>query len=279
MNSANSGKRLLTGGTAALLIFSGAALADDHLEAAIEYPATDEVVYTNSIELLGYDTAAADNRVQWAVRLGTCERGTNTVAGNVDGFDDPFIWEDGEFGTSVDATDWVAGRYCFVLNTTTGEGEGSRLTQGFYLVDEFAKVGGTIGMGEQGRGNSPTHTFDGVVGYAGEAYGAVGSIDINYRDSDLRETRTFEAEDLNLRAANGIGVDDETAVADITTESGATILVLDRDASYDFPRGAIIVRIDGEPSDNPYEIDNTSGDTGADSWVEMERGNNEVGER
>lgn len=273
MNSVNNAKGLITGSAAALLMFSGAAVANDP---AIELPTVDEVVYTNTIELLGHDAAAAGNQVQWAVRLGTCARGTGTVAGNVDGFDDPFIWKDGAFETAVDATDWVAGRYCFVLNTMAGAADGSRLTQGFYLVDEFAKVGGTIGMGEQGSGGSPTHAFDGVVGNAG-INGVVGSININYRK--LKETLNFEAADLSLRDASGIGVEDGTAVADITTASGATILVLDRDASPDFPRGAIIVRFNGGPSVNSYEIDNTPGQTGADSWVEMERGNNKVGVR
>lgn len=239
-------------------------------------PDSGEVVYQNTLELRGIDTAARDNDARWAVRDGTCAGGIGAVAGNVDGFSDAFLWDSGHFSASVDISMLPAGEYCFVLNTRQGPEEGSRLTRNFFVVDDFAKVGGTIGMGELGRGNSPTHALDGVVGDA-DALGAVGSITVNYRE--LGETRTYEADSLSFRAAPGIGVSDGMAVATIGTTGGATILVLDRDASPDFPRGAIIVRKNGSPSVNDYEIDNSEGRSGADSWVPMERGNNHTGTR
>lgn len=262
-------------GLAFLLAAPGKALAETP-DPGILSPESGEVVYQNSLGLMGVDSAAPDNSPRWAVRDGTCAGGTGTVAGNVDGFNDDFDWDAGVFSASVDISMLPAGEYCFVLNTRLGPAEGSRLTQTFFIVDEFAKVGGTIGMGELGQGNSPTHALDGVVGNAG-ALGIVGAITVNYRE--LGEFVTYEADSLSFRSAAGIGVSDPMAVADIGTASGARILVLDRGASGDFPRGAIVLRKNGAPSVNPYEIDGSEGSTGADSWVPMERGNNHTGMR
>lgn len=265
----------LTVGLALLLAAPGKAFAETP-DPGILSPESDEIVYQNSLGLLAVDSSAQDNSPRWAVRSGTCARSTNTVAGNVDGFNDDFEWDTGVFSASLDISTLDAGEYCFVLNTRLGPAEGNRLTQTFFIVDEFAKVGGTIGMGELGRGNSPTHSLEGVVGDAG-ALGIVGSITVNYRE--LGEFVTYEADSLSFRSAPGIGVSDPMAVADIGTASGARILVLDRDASGMFPRGAIVVRRNGSPSVNPYEIDGSEGTTGADSWVPMERGNNHTGTR
>lgn len=266
---------------ALFIAFSGPAAAGTP-DPGILAPDSGEVVYQNTLELRGIDSAAQDNDARWAVRDGTCAGGIGTVAGNVDGFSDAFIWDSGHFSASVDISMLPAGEYCFVLNTRQGPEEGSRLTRNFFVVADFAKVGGTIGMGGLGRGNSPTHALDGVVGDAGPGVGIVGSITVNYRE--LGEVRTYEAASLSFRSAPGIGASGDMAVATIGTTGGATILVLDRDASTDpgwpdFPRGAIIVRKDGTPSINDYEIDNSEGSRGADSWVPMERGNNHTGTR
>lgn len=267
--------RLLGIGAAFLIVAPGLGLAQTP-DPGIHMPESGEVVYQNTLGLLGVDSDAQDNTPRWAVRAGTCARSTGTVAGNVDGFNDAFDWELGVFTASLDISTLDAGEYCFVLNTQLGTAEGNRLTQMFFIVDEFAKVGGTIGVGELGHGNSPTHALEGVVGDAGAA-GIVGDITVNYRE--LGEFVTYEADSLSFRAAAGIGVLDPMAVADIGASNGARILVLDRDASDDFPRGAIVLRKNGAPSVNPYEIDNSEGSTGADSWVPMERGNNHTGIR
>lgn len=246
-------------------------------EPTISAPSAGEVVYWNTLDLAGSDVDAADNTVQWAVRAGTCAANTGTVAGNVDGFADAYDWDLGYFTATLDISAWDAGEYCFVLNTTSGTATGARQTQLFYVVDEYAKIGGTLYyMGEMEKGSSPTHALDGVVGDAGAA-GIVGSVTVNYRE--LGETVTYWADSLSFRAASGIGATDPMAVADIGTTTGATILVLDADASADFPRGAIIVRAEGSPSTSVYEIDATPGTTGADSWVSMDRGNNHTGIR
>lgn len=252
-------------------------------DSAIESPSFDELIYDNMIELSAYDTGAVENAANWAVREGTtCDVGTTNVAGNVGGFDDAFTWMDGKFAAWFDATGLPGGEYCFVLNTTVGAADGSRLVQPFILLDKYVKVGGTLNMGGlKGKGNSPTHALDGFVGLVvgSDVY---GSITVNYRE--LGEYITYEAEDLTFRAAAGIGVTDPMAVGAIELsmdEAGntGTILVLDRDATEDFPRGAIIVRPFGEPTNDVYEIDATPGEGGADSWVPMDRGNNHTGTR
>lgn len=73
-----------------------------------------------------------DDSVQWAVRKGTCAAGTNTVFGNVDGFNDPFTWDYETFHASADTSAWDEGEYCFVFNPTESDGDTPiRLTREF----------------------------------------------------------------------------------------------------------------------------------------------------
>ncbi len=265
----------------ALIAASTLGICGNAMAAEIFSPYADQVIYENSLALMAEDLGAADNNARWAVRSGSCDAigGANNVAGNVSGVDDPFTWQDGVFTADLDISEWESGQYCFVLNTTQGTAAGSRLTQYFYIVDEYAKVGGTIYLldneGDTMPGKSPTDTVDGVVGKIGSM--VVGSITVNYRQ--LGEYRTYEARSMSFRAAAGIGVTDPMAVADIQTEDGARILVLDRDASPTFPRGAMVLRENYSPSTSDYEIDSTPGTSGAESWVPMEKGNNHVGMR
>jgi hypothetical protein len=284
-------KRLsITALAVAAVGFSGAAFANDTVT-EIFSPESGEVIYKNTLELSAADTSAfvlvdgnfVWNSARWAVRKGTCAASTGAVAGNVDGFSNASSWVDGYFSAELDATGFLAGEYCFVLNTELGAAQGNRQTQIFYIVDKYAKVGGTIYL-DNSRGdivpggNSPTDTVDGVVGVAGTA-GVVGSITVNYRLSN--EYKTYEANAITFRNAAGIGVYDPMAVAEIRTSANDVLLVLDRDASPDFPRGALIVRPEGWAADydEDREIDNTPGQGGADSWVPMHRGNNHVGTR
>ncbi|MEJ2513680.1 MAG: hypothetical protein P8102_00460, partial [Gammaproteobacteria bacterium] len=234
----------------ALIAASTLGVCGNALAAEILSPFADQVIYEDSLALLAEDQDAQDNTARWAVRFGSCDAigGANNVAGNVSGVDDPFTWTGGTFTAELDISGWDSGLYCFVLNTTEGPAAGSRLTQYFYIVDEYAKVGGTIYLedneGDTMPGKSPTDTVDGVVGRIGSM--VVGSITVNYRQ--LGEYRTYEAKSMSFRAANGIGVSDPMAVADIETEDGARILVLDRDASARYPRGAMVLRENFSPS-------------------------------
>lgn len=61
--------------------------------------------------------------VNWAVRSGVCGTETNTVAGNVDGFNDVYIWMNNNFNATVDMSDWLSGDYCFIFNPVENIGE------------------------------------------------------------------------------------------------------------------------------------------------------------
>lgn len=257
--------------------------------AEIHAPAEDALIYHNTIELAAVDESATG--VQWAVRFDTCDRGTGTKAGNVDGYNDDYTFADGFFEASVNSTYWGAGRYCFVLNSGT-----NRLTQWFYIVDEYAKVSGTIKFAPDGDtrpaapfdpmpGKSPTHTFDGVIGNAGPS-GTVGSIDINYRQ--LKQTCTLNPEGLSLdNDAPGIVNDANLNLrAKIPFNSNCgdgTFFALDKSinmySNLIGPRGGIVMRVGGASPVTDFHIDNSLGTTGGTSWVSLERGNAEVGTR
>lgn len=84
-----------------------------------------EVINTGApLVLRAYDEGATGG-VQWAVRLGSCNSNTGTVAGNVDGYSNNFGWTDGEFSADIDTNGWTAGNYCFVFNPN---GTSNRLT-------------------------------------------------------------------------------------------------------------------------------------------------------
>lgn len=260
-------------------------------DADIIYPGADGIVHENEITLLGRDLSAIDNTARWAVRAGTCAAGTNTVAGNVDGFSDDFTWVAGEFSADVNFVGLDGGMYCFVLNTQLGAAEGHRLTQEFYLVDEYVIAGGTLQYDPDPDsefdppGKSYTHALDGAIGNAG-TLGTVGFLHVNYRE--LKENCLFTPGTLALSAATGVGVTADLK-GNVTGVDGscpggstedASIYVLDRDGNRDlFPRGAVILRWEGGPTQNDYEIDGSVGRTGADSWVPLVRGNAHVGVR
>ena len=293
-------KRLsITALAVAAVGFSGVALGD----AEIISPSMDQLVYENflTLEALDEESVArllnpADVQreprdwVGWAVRRGTCDGDANNVVGDTNagvfnpGNGEAKSFEDGYFSATIDISNVTAGLYCFIFAPLD---TGNRVTQWFYVVDDYAKVSGTIGMGEQGKGYSPTHAFEGVIGNAG-AYGAVGSIAINYRVLGTSCTFTPGAfatsgSDPGI-ALNGLR-GNATGLTGICTNGdtsySANIFLLDRDAesNRDAPRGAIVVRWNGDPSINDYEIDGTPGTTGVDSWISLERGNVHVGTR
>ncbi len=76
-----------------------------------------------------------DDAVQWAVRAGTCEANTGTVAGNVDGFTDSFTWDGNMFSAPFDADLFELGEYCFIFNPTDDGEVNVRETQLFNIVE------------------------------------------------------------------------------------------------------------------------------------------------
>lgn len=262
--------------------------------AAITSPTAYEVVYKNSLVLTANDPNienATANDVHWAL-VSETNADSRPCTGDIkfNRVNHPYTFsEDGFFEASVDLQGLEAGEYCFVFNTELeNPGVGERVVQYFYIVDEYAKIGGNIDNEDylinkhgsldlkQLRGRQLSHAFSGVVGNAGSA-GTVGSITVNYRQLD--EYVEYEADGLTLRAAAGIGVLDPTAVGNVLKVGATEILLLDKDASPNFLRGAVIVRFTGSPSMSKYEIDNTPGAVGANSWIGLENGNVEVGIR
>ena len=233
-------------------------------------PMSGEVVYQNTLSLMVEDLS--ENDVAWAVRPFTelCNNFSETLAGNVN-VNNPndYEWDGEKFNAEVDIETWDAGKYCFAFNTRdTGAASGSRLIQYFYIVDEYAKVGGTIGMGDAGPGNSATHSFDGVVGNAGSA-GTVGSITVNDREGEGYCTLIPTSLNILASAAGG-----ERALMYVNSTCWGDDLdfrVLDRDNnSSALTRGGVYFPELGLVSDGGDPFYN---------WVPMERGNNHVGMR
>lgn len=271
----------------ALLMVPAAAANSD---TAITSPGDGEIVVENTLILEAFDPNVMDPGdmgaygplgVHWAVVTETTTNPmpcTGTIHFNRT--NTPYTFEDGTFSAVVDFSGLPGGEYCFVFNTELENSDGVRIWSHFYVADSYVKVGGVVNAENNPptKSGNGTHAFEGLVGDAGAA-GIVGSITVNYRS--LGETVTYEATSLAFRAALGIGAADPMAVAEVGTSDGSTILVLDRDAHGDYPRGAIIVRPDGWGNgyDANFEVDNTPGVGGADSWVMMTHGNNYTGTR
>jgi hypothetical protein len=117
----------------------------------ITSPSDGEILLVGDMLTLGawYDDDDP-NGVQWAVREGTCAAGTNTVAGNVDGFNTPYTFEEttyprSVFDSSIDTAGWALGDYCFIFNPReTGHEPDMRLTQWFRIADGHINGGGQI---------------------------------------------------------------------------------------------------------------------------------------
>jgi len=260
----------------------------------ITSPTAGEVIYENTLELRASEPAAdEDVEVAWAVRSAvnnpTCGTSQDDLAGWRGPQADAASWADGDFSADIDVSTWDAGEYCFAFNPHPyGE---FRDTVFFYIVDEYAKVGGNVDNADylidnfsidlkELRGRQLSHAFEGVVGNAGSE-GTVGSITVNYRQLD--EYVTFYADNLKLSAAAGVDVTDDEAKAEITA-GDTQIIALDKDAAPNpeklvAPRGAMALRYAGTPTKSVYEIDLTPGSGGFESWVPLVNGNVEVGIR
>jgi hypothetical protein len=83
------------------------------------------------------DNPEDEDAVQWAVRVGECEVSSETVFGNVDGFDDDSVWNGSLFTAEIDTTTVENGEYCFIFNPTDDEGETDvRETVSFFILNE-----------------------------------------------------------------------------------------------------------------------------------------------
>lgn len=106
---------------------------------AITSPAVGEILFIGDTLHVAASYVDDDpGAVQWAVRKGTCAAGTNTVAGNVDGFSTPYQWDGASFSAMIDTSGWAFGDYCFVFNPTEeGSEPNLRLTREFSICDEI----------------------------------------------------------------------------------------------------------------------------------------------
>ena len=252
--------------------------------AAISSPEMGEVVYENSLMLTANDPNienATKNDVHWALVAET-NVDPRPCTGDIkfNRVNDPYTFsEDGYFEASVDLQELEAGEYCFVFNTELeNPDDGERVVHYFYIVDEYAKVGGTIGMGKAGRGNSPTHTFDGLIGDAGDA-GIVGEIKVNYRM--LSESCVFTPQQ-NVKigeTAPGIGVDEPVranGTFDNSCGGTAAVWLLGTGGLETYTRGALVIWA----TDSAYDIDlDPTTNAPPSNWYPVERGNIHVGTR
>ena len=262
---------LVLGMILALAMTSMANVEPTSMDAEITSPTAGELIYENTLELRATEPSAAeDAELAWAVRSATdnptCGTSQPDLAGWKGPHDDAASWVDLSFSADIDVSTWEAGEYCFAFNPAPfGD---FRDTVFFYIVDEYAKVGGTIQMGEALRGNSPTHSFDGVVGNISESE-TVGSITVNDRDGVGYCTLTPTSLNIAGSAAGGdraLMRVDSTCLGD-----NLDFRVLDRDNDSDsLTRGGVYfpeLGLTGEPEEPFF------------SWVPMDRGNNHVGTR
>lgn len=91
---------------------------------------------THTFEAEYIDDDETVDTILWAIREGTCAAGTNTVAGNVDGFSDGSTFVGDLFSAMVDMSTWEDGEYCFVVNPQEGGGTDFRETRTFFLNNE-----------------------------------------------------------------------------------------------------------------------------------------------
>ncbi len=117
-------------------------------DAEITSPDENEVVY-GEVEFAAYLIDNDEDFVDWAARKGTCDAGTNTVFGNVDGHSDvlAMTYNPAEYkysySVTTDVSSWVPGMYCFIFNPREDSGEeGIRLTREFYIADVNGYVSG-----------------------------------------------------------------------------------------------------------------------------------------
>ena len=129
--------------TAGLVASSSAATAEDGLEAKVISPQAGEFVAADGTLKLRAQ-APEDASIQWAFRQDSSDRSegdTYTRAGNVDGFDTDYDFEEGEFVADIDLGaiaedgDWdfkTEDDYYFVFNVNN---DNPRLVVQFQLVD------------------------------------------------------------------------------------------------------------------------------------------------
>jgi hypothetical protein len=161
---------------------------------AITSPGDGEILLVGDTLLLGATYSDDDpGGVQWAVRKGTCAAGTNTVGGNVDGYNDPYSWDGATFSASFDTTGWAVGGYCFIFNPREdGIEPNMRLTREFRIADGMINGGGQIHEGSGPR--KLKISFGGWLYRFGSAYECTWQINFHNVGDDAFDGGNFHAE-------------------------------------------------------------------------------------
>ncbi len=101
----------------------------------ITSPATDgEVLFGEHTFTAEYiESDETRDYIDWAIRAGTCNANTGTVAGNVDGHHDAWDYSSTTFSTTIDMSAWADGDYCLVVNPRETSGKGFREERWFKI--------------------------------------------------------------------------------------------------------------------------------------------------
>lgn len=150
-----------------------------------------------------------EDDAQWAVRAGTCVAGTDTVAGNVDGFSDDYDWDGETFSALWDTSDDETGVYCFVFNPTENDGEEDlRVTREFYLGEL------SVTPAEAYNPVDTEHTVTASIGVP------VAGVDVTFNVAGVHSNADVVATDASGEAAftyigdTGPGIDTITTCVD-----------------------------------------------------------------
>lgn len=182
--------------------------AADTATGEITSPEPDAVVL-GSVDLAAtYDDGDEfdNDSVYWAVRLGTCDASTNTVAGNVDGFNDAYDWDTMNFSATVDTTGWTPGEYCFVYNPNAG-GDNVRETRWFVVPESYVTAGGHI-LEEEGEKRKDWYDVS-ASGWTADIGSLVGEWQVNFHNTsdDAVDKTKFHGSDIiefNLYAPDSL---------------------------------------------------------------------------
>lgn len=198
-------------------------------EVVITEPPEDAVFFDEEISLAG-TTNVESRRFFWAVRAPGCA--TGTLAGNVDGFNSDYTYEenedtgDWEFSSSVDAASIPVGTACFRISADGWQGsDAGRITvdRPFIIADARTRAGGQIVEGavrDQKRATFGWEVFrteirDTNLGsdvLTPENYHpAAGSVDLNFKRGTSLGQANFTGSAVGIRFFDGSGGTGEVA--------------------------------------------------------------------
>jgi len=166
----------------------------------ITAPTSGEYINGTTDLLAAYDDGDVvnDDIVQWAVRFETCAAGTNTVFGNVDGFNDPYTWGGAAFSSSFDTTAVADGEYCLIFNPRDDTGQNDvRETVTFNIDNTGPTVVVTDPYVDSYQNNPVT-----IAGTAIDAGSGVDSVALHIRDAT---TNTLIVGCTSLPGTLGLG--------------------------------------------------------------------------